>query len=261
MRSLIAGIICACTLSVRPVSAAPIDNVGNAGQIVVSAEHLAGVFVTHDEQEASQTDPTGLTATAKTDVTTTNISVFGNEASGLTGFPRLALDVFVVQGFSVGGALMYWTGSADAKLEATVSGPGVGSQTVTSDQQVTERVFVIAPRIGYAYAFDETFALWPRAGISYGSVVREVESEDSDPNTGAPIRVTDTTTFKSTNLTLELLLVASPFSHFALFGGPYWDISLAGSEEFESDAPGSQTVDGDYAFSSYGFTIGILAYF
>jgi len=250
------SIVCALTLAAPAVWAQTVDNVGNAGQIVIGAERLTGVFVNKTEVKLSQTVG-GLTATSEAKLSTTTVSVFGNNPSGPSDVPRLALDGFVVQGLSLGGSFMYITRSGDQ--EVTLSAPGVPAQT--ADAKVpTESIFVIAPRIGYAYAFDETVAIWPRVGFSYASMVREDENETTDPN-GNPITVTDTTTTKQTNLTLEALLVVSPFSHFALAGGPFYDVGLGGSVENETTEPNVPTTEGDYLASAFGFTAGILADF
>jgi hypothetical protein len=232
-----------------------IDNIGNAGQIVIGAERLAGVFVDQADVETTNT-AFGTTITAEVSASTTTVSVFGNSPGGPTSVPRLALDFFVIQGLSLGGSFIYLTRSGD--VESTTDD---GSQSVTSeDELATQSLFVLAPRIGYAVAFDETFAFWPRVGISYSADVTEDEDEVDD-GLGGTIIVTDTTTLKATQLTLEALLVVSPFEGFALAGGPFYDVGLGGSFEREIDAPGAVNIEGDYRATAFGFTVGMLAYF
>jgi hypothetical protein len=242
-----------------PEARAEVDNIGNAGQIVIGAERLAGVFVDKPETEVSQTQA-GVTRTERQEISLTTVSVFGNEPSGPSAIPRLALDVLPIQGLSLGGSLMYVTRSGDSKLTLTSNNAALG--TTQESDLGTDTVFVIAPRVGYAYAFDETFAIWPRVGFSYASLVNESKNDTTDAN-GNTITITRTTTLKQTNLTLEALLVVSPFSHFAFAGGPFYDVGLGGSVEFETDDPNATppTLDGDYKTSAFGFTVGILAYF
>jgi hypothetical protein len=252
--AIVAALVCAAP----PLWAADIDNIGNAGQIVIGAERLTGVFVDHVETKATVTQG-GATATSEATVDTTTVALFGTNATTALDVPRLALDFFVTKGLSIGGSFIYITRSGESEL--TLSATGVPSQSEKQDVG-PDSVFVIAPRIGYAYAFDETIAIWPRVGFSYASQVSEDKTDTTDAN-GNPITITDTTTFKHTNLTLEALLVVSPFSHFALAGGPFYDVGLGGSVEFETDDPSAPATlpDADYKASAFGFTVGILAYF
>jgi hypothetical protein len=107
-------------------------------------------------------------------------------------------------------------------------------------------LFYLNPRVGYAYAFDDTFAIWPRAGIGWASG----SSESGDGETEGSL--------SSLQLTIEGNLVVSPFEHFAIVGGPFLDLGLSGSVESES---GGESEELDQKFTSFGLSVGIAGYF
>ncbi|MCC6898813.1 MAG: hypothetical protein IT377_07545, partial [Polyangiaceae bacterium] len=150
-------------------------------------------------------------------------------------------DFFVVESVSIGGSLMYFTSSSEVETDACSS---YCPHTIT---------FVISPRVGYAMAFDETFSLWPRAGITY------LSSKTETTTTGATGSSTSTSTFSGMALTVEAMVGISPIENFAILAGPYVDYGLSGTVKDEP-ASGSST-ETDAKVTSYGLTVGILGYY
>jgi hypothetical protein len=105
--------------------------------------------------------------------------------------PRFAFDGFVIDHLSVGGSLAVWT--FDPHRGRSFSG------------------VLLAPRVGYAFAFNDTFGFWPRGGFSFWSFDHDDEFA----------------------LTLEAIFYASPVEHFAFTFGPTIDIGIAGDSDFD----------------------------
>lgn len=228
-----------------PRRADDVDNIGNAGQFVFGVERVTGAFF---DRETLEFDDAGV-ATEATQATTT-VGLFGMSSAPSNGLPtastlpRLALDYLVTDGFSVGGSLTYISHSADLD---TVTGA-----TETSSDQGTVSIFAVNPRVGYAYPFDETVGLWPRLGLAFSS--RNFEA----PNA---VNAAETDDGNTTNwqLTLDAMLVLSPFEHFAILLGPYVDIGLGGS--FEDATDNVVTTEGDSNLLSFGLSVAIVGYY
>ena len=75
------------------------------------------------------------------------------------GWPRIGVDVFVVRGLTVGGALGF-----------LYLAPEMGSNT---------RLFLVAPRIGYAATLAPGLAIWPRVGITYWNISNDSSTSSS----------------------------------------------------------------------------------
>lgn len=229
----IAAAIGSAALFTQP-AAAETENIGNQGQFVISAERLTGFYIDK------------LTATVSGQDSTTTLTRFGlltNTTGGPGGAiqgvpvsapssqPRLGFDYLVTDGISVGGSLFYShnSGSVDA---------GGNSQ-----DQGSISTFFINPRVGYAYAFDETFGIWPRAGFAYSS------SSYSPPSGSGG-------SLSSSQLTLEADAFISPIEHVAILVGPFVDIGVGGS--LKDDASNTSI---DTKLTTFGLTAGLGAYF
>jgi hypothetical protein len=242
---------------------AKIDNIGNAGGIVIGAERLAGVYAVKASSEEEETQTVGgveVTAKSEAEATTTTFAIFGNDPQSPTQVPRLSLDYFPIDGLSIGASFIYLASSGDLTTRQSVSGNGVDEEIEEDSELPTESGLVFAPRIGYAVAFNETVGIWPRLGFSYVRTVSEEEEDLPDPQ-GNQDTFTFTTTTSLTHLTLEGLLFVSPFSNFAFVGGPFVDIGLGGSVKLETTYPDTEDREIDTKSTAYGFTLGIAAYF
>lgn len=138
---------------------------------------------------------------------------------------RLGFDYFITDQFTVGGALGY------ASVDDEDDGP-------SGDYEA----FLLAPRGGYFHGFNETFAIWPRAGLTYHSL-----DPDGDRNNQSGLA-----------LTLEAMFTISPAPHFAFMAGPTFDIDFLG--EVECGNP-NQDEDCKLRYRSFGLQVGLLGYF
>jgi hypothetical protein len=220
----IAAAIGSAALFTKP--AAAVDNIGNQGQFVIGAERMMGLYF--DQFKQSQG---GAERTDKA----TRIGLLGNTDGSVSSSPRLGFDYLVTDGVSVGGSLFYAHTSTSADVNGTnADGPSIDT-------------FFFNPRVGYAYAIDETFAIWPRAGFAY------IHQTTSPPSGGGD------TTRSGTQLTLEGNLVVSPIEHVALTGGPFLDLGLGGSQSLKSE--GGAESSNDAKLTSFGLQFGLAAYF
>jgi hypothetical protein len=175
-----------------------------------------------------------LGTTVESTTKSTNVALFGSPASSLTNIPRLALDFFVVESFSVGGSLMYLSRSSEVETDDETTDLG------------TDTLWMIHPRVGFAYAIDETFSIWPRLGITYVSSTSESDNGDK-------------TTTSGLELTGDVMFGISPFSHFAILVGPFLDLGLSGKTKFEPNAGDSQ--EADTTLTSFGLAVSIVGYY
>jgi hypothetical protein len=246
----------------RLASAQEIENIGRAGQVVFGVERVTGVFVdkltVQNEVTQVTIDPiTGQPVTSTTvreeTASSTTIGLFGLNSEGplgaftptsLASMPRLALDVLPVRGFSLGGSFAFLTRSGDVE----------GTTSVPSD--VTHGTLVFYPRVGYAVAFNETVGFWPRAGIAYE---RDwVTLKVPDPSGGT---VEATVSMSFTNVVVEGVFFVSPMEHFAIVGGPYGEIAVAGSLDSDTNDPTSTDQSEDAKMTSFGLWVGVVGYY
>ncbi|MBK8999654.1 MAG: hypothetical protein IPM35_28390 [Myxococcales bacterium] len=210
-----------------------LDNIGEEQQITFGVDRIMGISFDRAVVSPDQGGDVTLKAT--------NVALFGNPGGGSEApslmIPRLSLDFFVVESISVGGSLLYFSQSTE---QETSAGSNDGPTTTT---------FAIAPRVGYAMAFDETFSIWPRAGITYFS------SKTEEEGTGG----TDTLTISGLDLTLEVPVGISPIENFAILVGPYVDFGLSGTAKDEP--AGGTSSETDVKVTSYGLAVGILGYY
>jgi hypothetical protein len=122
----------------------------------------------------------------------TYFALLGNPASPAPyDIPRLAVDIFVTDRVTVGGA-----------LTITRFAPDRGSN---------ETIFTISPRVGFMFPLTANIGLWPRGGFTYYN----------DDNAGL--------TVSGFALNLEGMFVFKLIDHFAIIAGPVIDIGLTGS--------------------------------
>lgn len=235
------------------------------GRVVIGAERLTGIFVEklHVTETTTIDDGMGGTATSEDEfeASTTSFAFFGT-STGLMGdiltfagqtsmSPRVAADVFVASGFSVGGALTYI--HAEGTSETTNDGDSGGEE----DQPVFNGI-MIAPRVGFGVPLSPLFTVWPRAGITHSVYWASQEDEDG----GETVEATQTLQF--TELSLEGMVAVTPAPNVAIIFGPYLDLGLTGSLVTETDPdqspPGFET-DTDWKYTSFGITGGIALVF
>jgi len=231
-----------------PSRSSDVDNIGNDGQFVFGVDRTMGIFFDRTTVTVDNPAPIG-----SVDTTTkqTTIALFGVASDSYGAIPRLALDYFIASGFSIGGSLLFNSQSSTMSLDPDPA--NVGDQ-----DGPTTTTFAFAPRVGYGYAFDETFSIWPRAGITYVSS----KTETKTVQVGAPT-VTDTTTASGLDLSAEVMLGISPFSNFAFLVGPYLDLGLSGTikNEQSGGATATPSTENDAKFTSYGLAVSVVGYY
>jgi Autotransporter beta-domain len=196
------------------------------GQLAISAERLFGFY--HD---SATTTVGGVENTAKSDSFTllsSPVPLNGSARNWSYGLPRVAGDYFIIDHLSLGAALGY--------SHISINVPGGGNTTVSTSGDS----FLFAPRVGYAFAFNNIVGIWPRAGFTY----RTLSSGDNSAHDLA--------------LTLEVPFVFCVIPHVAFWGGPTLDIGLSGGA---SNTNGGVTTTVDFNSTEFGLQTGLVAYF
>jgi hypothetical protein len=121
--------------------ARPKQSFGNPWDFVVSAERLLGY--------AHTSRTIVLPGVPDDKANYDQIHLLSNPGDPGTNFstPRLALDLFLTTGFSIGGAFGY----------AQDTDKATGKR----------RLVTLSPRFGYAVMFSEVVGIWPRVGATY----------------------------------------------------------------------------------------------
>jgi hypothetical protein len=225
-----------------------IENIGQRGQFIFGVERITGLFF--DSQKISYTDDETDEEYEHTFKATT-LGLLGVDASSPSALPRLALDYVVASGFTVGGSVMLSTRGLSSSGSGGQKPPA--PHTAGSDGHT----LLGAVRIGFAYPFDSTFAIWPRGGFSYASSTSEITG--TDPSTGE-----STGTFESRvgfgNLNLELLGALSPIKHIVVLAGPYVDVGLGGSYSVY-DSAGTEIDKRGANLTSFGLLVHAAGYY
>lgn len=199
-------------------SHAQADELGQQGVLVLSAENLFGFAHIEEEIDFGPIE------------VERDYNIFG---LGMTfdatpmWTPRLAIDGYVIDGLSVGGALGLAFYGDDDDFD-------------DDDDDVT--LFLIAPRVGYTYMFTSWVGIWARGGFTYYLI-----SEDDDD------RRDD---FEHSQFTIDLEAMF-PFVLTEGFGievGAVAHIGLAGERGFDDDD------DRDYQEWGIGIMVGLLGW-
>jgi hypothetical protein len=230
-----------------PPAPKAVDNVGEDGQFIFSIERITGIFF--DRQKLTYTrDGADLEHTVKS----TSFGLFGVDSNSPSALPRFALDYVIFRGITVGATFMVSTRSF------SIDG-SEGLPPFTTPTAAPEGLTLIGGgRAGFAYAFDETFAIWPRAGLSYAT--SSEKKELANPEDGDRIG-----TFESEahffQANLEILGVLSPVEHIVLFGGPYLDLGLAGGYSLKQYGLSGDLDRRDAHLLSFGFLVSAGGYY
>ncbi|HEY3495925.1 MAG TPA: hypothetical protein VGK73_14605 [Polyangiaceae bacterium] len=224
-----------------------LDNVGEDGQFIFSIERITGVFF--DRQSLEYTSE-GVTY--EDTIKGTSFGLFGVDSDSPSALPRFALDYVFFRGLTAGATFMISTRGYSLDH-------GAGLPPATSPATAPDGLTVVAGgRVGYAYAFDETFGIWPRAGLSYATT--SSKSELVNPEDGESLGLyTSEAHFLQANL--ELLGAISPVEHIVLFAGPYLDLGLAGGYSLEKAGMTEDLDRRDNHLTSFGFLIHAAGYY
>jgi hypothetical protein len=208
MKHALSALIVSFGLSLPALASA--QEFGSKHDVVFSVDRLMGVTGTH---------VAGDRASVEYHADFTSLS-FGWRASPVLSpfdVPRFAFDYLVIDHLSIGGSLGY--------------------ASVDADDQNDFSMFIISPRIGYAYAFGRVVGIWPRGGFTYHST-----SVDNDFDE------------KGFALTVECPFTFSPTQHFAFHIGPSFDVDMFGDRD-------NQITKGDRTYRAFGVNGGLLAWF
>jgi hypothetical protein len=246
-----------------------LDNVGRAGQVVFGVDRITGLGFNHsvDRQKTTTVGVSGNQKSRGVD-TYTELGLFGASAGrdqDLEGgprnpglLPRLALDYVAVDGLTLGTSFLVLHESGESRSEVTSPGTAPNPTRV----KPSSTLLLIHPRIGFAWPFDDTFGLWPRVGFAWS----HTSSTDEPPTPLGKTRLESQ--YDVLSLSLEAMLVISPFKHFALLFGPYADIGLGGKGESTTSIQGSSggyspmyTTVHRVVANSFGLAGGLVAYF
>jgi hypothetical protein len=154
--------------------------------------------------------------------------------------PRLAFDVALIDGLTVGGSL----------------GFGVGEATAGNGSKPSFTTFLLAPRVGYVLGLTRPLSLWLRGGFTYFNV-----TSHADPSTLPANRQSSLTTW-GISLNLEPTLMISPFDHVAFTAGVLVDVPLAGKQSAELTVGSvTTTTSTDYTIRNLGLVAGMVVMF
>jgi opacity protein-like surface antigen len=196
---------------------------GDSG-ITISAERLFGYANTHTETGAGAGTVNGSrNAFALFLAPPTSIAMYNA--------PRIALDVSIQNGLTVGGSFGLVAGG-------TSSGFTGGGVTVSTDTDQT--IFVLSPRAGYALALNDKFTLWGRGGITYFS---SADNGNTDR------------TISGLALTIEPTFVFKLASNIGLTLGLTLDLPLTG--EIKQELPNGTTTTIDTTYRQIGLLFGL----
>ena len=211
---------------------------GGAGQFVIGAERMFG-FTSSNQKTSLE----GGGVTTETTESFSQFSLLGLHGVSAYSIPRIGFDYFVIDRLSVGGSLMFVTTSSETEQD-------VGGVSASADGP-SNTTFVFAPRVGYAFMFNEMIGIWPRAGFTYYSSSTEVES---------PVGTAENNE-NGLALALEGLFVIAPINHVGFTVGPTFDIGLTGGVTTKAAAPGSVEQEADKKVTDIGVNAGLMVWF
>jgi len=220
------------------------EQFGDNGTFAISVDRIFGYV--SNTQSYDTTSSTGAgDATVKTsyETTTSQFSLLGHYLPTSVGqVPRLSFDAFLGSGISLGGSVMYDHYSTSHK-NAGVEDP----------DKPTEGIWLLSPRVGFAYMFTPHVGIWPRAGITYAHI-----SSDSTSTSTTGVVTSSSDSVSALYYTMDVNLVVTPVPHVGFTIGPTLDYLLSYSE---STTPASTNPDSNQKEHALGLQAGFLAWF
>lgn len=212
----------ACGLSALAVSWSGEAHAQATGQgtLAVGIERVFGIVGTSTDRDGNERSNTHLSFLY-------DGAQFG--ADRAYDRPRVAVDYFIIDNLSLGGALGFYTISAE--VEDDDAGEGSG--------------FLFSPRVGYMVGINERLGFWPRGGFTF------VQDSVEGPGGGD---VTDSASALSVEAPLYIGLAQSIAMHVALT----IDLGIGGEEE--ADLGGINT-NIDEEHTQFGLQLGMTGFF
>jgi len=187
----------------------------------LGAERITGVF--HADEKWNTGNASGSNGV-------TTLALFGMNGGGdlvdAWQLPRIAMDYFVANGFSIGGSFVVLS---------------------RSPENSNRTDFIIAPRVGFGYMFSRVVGIWPRIGMSYwhGSWSNDPGNLNADAHSFA--------------FDLDVPLLIAPVRSFAITLGPLLDVGFAGRVSGNVNVLGLNVNGGvDTSFVQFGLSAGIV---
>jgi hypothetical protein len=212
---------------------------GRKGQFVISGERLFGLVLA-----SSSSTQTINNVEVETTVSYTTFNLLMNPSRFTTyAIPRIGFDYLVIDRLTVGGSLGFVSGSGEIERKA-------GGVSESEDTGPTS-LFLLAPRVGFAFMFTPILGIWPRGGLTF--LAGGSEDEDGYPKTSS----------SRWALTLEVPFVIAPVPHVGFTFAPTLDLGLAGSDEVTTiDNMGVETTtEVDVTATDFGIQAGMFVYF
>jgi hypothetical protein len=227
----------ALVLLASPAVAAP----GLAkGTVILSGERLFGLTFNRTTTE---------TATGDRSVDHTGFGLFLSQPTTVHMQPRVALDVLVADGFTLGGSFGFFVG--DRETSTTT-----GGNTMMDDLRPVTTAVVLAPRAGFAVGLGHVVSLWLRAGITY------FNSGDEQRVMVGGNSITVANRTSGLAFDIEPTLLFSPFPHFAFTAGLVADVPLTGTQKTETTVGNTTTTTSrDRTIRNFGVVAGLLGMF
>lgn len=225
---------------------------GKQGRLVISAERLTSLNFWKERFVASQNGQDSQITNSGTDLgllfapaaSSQVIQVGGGGAGGgfapelyrVSSVPRLAVDYFVANAFSIGGMLGY------VSRNGSTENKPAGGKTTTDDMP-SHGLIVVGARGGYAHPFSSALNLWLLGGLSYVSQSWKQQQDELSTNSF----------YINVKADLAIRLAGSAY----LLAGGYLDGTLAGSVSETSGGQKVTGVDMSYGEVTFGLTAGL----
>ena len=190
------------------------ERMNQQGRVTVAAERLFGVAYETSTVEQGN---------AKVTSSQTSVSFLAKPVSAAVTAPRIGVDYFVIDGLSLGMGLGYSTISVSGEVEGAPAQNQNGAGI---------HAFIAAPRVGYAYMFNEHVGLWPRAGMTYSWIAIDTDAANDTE-----------TSVDSLAVSAEVPLVITPVSHVAFLLAPTFEYGVAGGGKVKAANGTETTID------------------
>ncbi len=201
--------------------------------MAITGENL---FSLQTERWAASPPPTGL----EISTTQNRFGFLYSQGTPSPHGPQAGVHYFIIPSLSLGGTIGY-----EARGGSVTTRQGPAGVQVTTDTEDTS-TFNLQFKVGYALMFNDIVGFWFRGGPGFFRIGTQ------EP--GPPVK--DSNSYWL--LSLDALLVVSPFRNFAFYVGPQGDISFAGTHSHTA-ANGVTTSYGT-TYRDIGIGLGLIGY-
>ncbi len=238
------GALAVLLLSSGTAQAAPTFGM-ESGDFILSADRLMPLFAY--ENVKTENGNGGSSSSTLTSI------AFVTHGAGISVYniPRFSLDVTVIPHLTLGGSVY-------AYFQLGNSNTGTDAQGVSvTTENAKATFFGLAPRVGYILPIGDTFAFWPRGGLSFNDVGI---STPTITNPAGRVTGGGSGTVTQWAIDLEPTFVFTPFPHMGITGGAALDIPFAGSQSATNPVNGT-TISVPSTQLHFGLNLGLLVWF